>query len=235
MVRDLFVDLHHEPDEVVNRLKGLGCIISQLDLGDYAFCGASGVTVVERKEIGNLVSSLTSGELEEQLARYIGEYDKVVVLVEGMYGVGAEGQLESYRTYGTHLTTYHDWPDRKYRSIIAMLDALFDYGIETVYTKGHEETAEAVVALYDRAQKPPEAHKFLRRYIRRKPSVYVVGEPGVKKLLDLWDGLPEVAARKLVEKYGSVWAILQLGKEELMETDGVGPGRVKKLDEVLGR
>lgn len=81
--------------------------LPMLDSADIAFEGArSGKTFnvgIELKKLGDLVSSLRTGRLGEQLARMVGPdgaYDYGFLLIEGRWGIGPTGQLTVPRRWG---------------------------------------------------------------------------------------------------------------------------------------
>lgn len=79
-----------EPDAQLKRtlLSGLGldAVVRPLDFGDYAWECPLGYTVLERKEANDLVTSIQTGRLDDQMERCLSGAEVVILLREGHYG-----------------------------------------------------------------------------------------------------------------------------------------------------
>jgi len=76
----VIVDTREKPSGIPEILKGLGARVEYrlLDLADYVI----GATAIERKTVGDFVSSLFSGRLFEQARRLNDSYMAPVIVVE---------------------------------------------------------------------------------------------------------------------------------------------------------
>jgi ERCC4-type nuclease len=209
--------------------------VAQLESGDYAFLDADGRSVgVERKWFhSDLLRDLRSGQLEVALTKCLEAYDKAVWLVHGTPTAEPDGKL---RVVGC-LEAGKPWDtvdeNSKYSDMKALEASVQAHGIDIIWAaSSFRDVALSVLGLYKWCQNT--SRKFMRRYIRPKPSIYVV-DPREAALLDLWPRLPEPVAHTLIERYSSVWAVLQAPKQELMEVPGLGKGLVALLDRRLGR
>jgi len=98
--------------ELLSKLpKGLA-ELAKLEYGDAAFIGRgpeeTPIAVgVERKDIGDLIQSMTSGRLSNhQLPGMLASYDVCYLVVEGIWKAGPDGYVELYRWSANGFVTY---------------------------------------------------------------------------------------------------------------------------------
>lgn len=209
------------PNTVVAVLTSMGHTVERgvLAGGDYAtFEGASPV-VVSRKTIGDFYQSMNDRRLEQQSAAMILEYGdttKLAVLIEG--------EWENILNYTTAV---------RFNAFIAGLQGS---GLDIWLSPSQAETAKILSREF-------KAHltggpAMLRRYIRKKAEVFdSLGDPKqaqIAKLLDIWDRLPEKIAMGLIERHGTVAAVLSLRPEKLLGP-GLQRGSIDRLWSLLGR
>ncbi len=96
----LYVDDRAGSDELVEPLRKLGLPVEEkrLKSADIAFTGrgVNGTPLligVEHKKMSDLVQSLTTGRLQEQIERQVQVYDRSWLLVEGEWDFNDEGKV----------------------------------------------------------------------------------------------------------------------------------------------
>jgi hypothetical protein len=82
-----------EPPEII---KAIGIAVStKLVTGDYTWCDSEGKTyMIERKAIGNFLSSLADNQLADQMVRVSNECDVGIILIEGPIFIDDQGHIE---------------------------------------------------------------------------------------------------------------------------------------------
>lgn len=217
--------------------------------GDYLWFACDGHRIqIERKQAGEILSSLD--DVEEQLGRELNNgVEETILLIEGV--CGPVPGLN--RTMQTYIKPKNAKADRdlliagkkfqvNYVGYQAWKSQLDKAGVTIVETFDWEATALTLVGLYNNSQKPE--HTTLRRYIKEHITVHpfnghiltLMGIRGVN--------LGEARAKALVERYGTVWYILNQSAEDLAETlvgdddktkKRLGLATVSKLFKAIGR
>jgi len=169
-----------------------------LEFGDYVFGGSDSHTIaLERKTISDLEQSM-KGRLDDQMRGCLETYDEVGLLVE------LNGELDS------------SW-------FVGVLRSFQRNGID-VYMCEKGETPKAVTAIYNHANK--NGHKFMNRYIRKKPSIWRA-DPMVETVLSIAYcnnvRLELESAKELVRRYGNLLDMVD-SAEEWVDIKGIGKG-----------
>lgn len=71
---------------IAAQAQGIDAHLQQMETGDFRWCGRNGLYIVERKAVNDLVSSLSSGRVDEQLGRLIAEANVPMLMIEGKIG-----------------------------------------------------------------------------------------------------------------------------------------------------
>jgi ERCC4-related helicase/ERCC4-type nuclease len=202
----IIVDHRETAGGVARHLHQLGAAIEprQLEVGDFVL---SDRVAVERKSCADFVDSLVDGRLFDQL-KQLKAYPRPFLVLEGdsLYGhrnVSAEAILG------------------------AVAAVAIDLGIPILQTKDAQDTARFLVAVAKREQQR-ENRKLAVRH--GKPlsdedrQVYILsGLPGISDIL----------ARRLLEQFGSVGAVLSAPTTALAAVEGVGPSRASEIRRIL--
>ena len=162
------IDTREKPADYVARLLkvlGEGGKVGTLRAGDYLFCSCSGSvhsskyhTLVERKRVGNLVSSfyhrVASGrrELADQLGRCKEDADRVVLLVEGDCRPGLDPSslfAEGFRRKMAYVALQG-----------ILLSLQHELGVEVLWTADVEATIAVIAWLDDYLRKPQHGGWF---------------------------------------------------------------------------
>lgn len=177
-------------------------IIRRLRLGDYQIAGR---LLVERKRWPDLVASIIDGRLFRQACRLAGSPLHTVVLLEGSEEDIAEFTMTREAIQG------------------ALISVSVILGIPVLRSRDAEESARLM--LY--------ASRQLRSVISG-----AVARPGyrpkskLRTQLRILQGLPEVGpvrAARLLDKYGSVEAVLTAGSEDLTLVPGIGKVAAERI------
>ncbi len=169
--------------------------IARLDIGDYR---VEHRLVVERKTAADFAASLIDGRLFRQAAALAMAPERAVLVLEG-------GDKD-----------WHDTGVRREAVQGALIAVGVFYGLAILRSDGPEETARLLIYLGRQARRA--AHGGLPRPgyrpkgKRARQFFLLQGLPGVG---------PERAAR-LLERFGSVQAIMTASADELAAVDGIG-------------
>ncbi len=203
----ILVDTREFNSTVVRELSRNGYIIDSelLPIGDYIISDRVGV---ERKTAEDFIASLKDGRLFQQLGLMKKAFIRPVVILEGG-GLFESGGMNPAAIYG------------------ALASIVTDYGIPMIYTSDEKETATMITSISK------------REYAESRPSAARV-DIGAG-LLDerqrfIVEGLPNISAvlaRRLLDHFGSVRAVLSATEEELTEVRGVGRKIAKEIVRVL--
>ena len=176
--------------------------IARLDVGDYHI---EHRVVVERKTAADFAASLIDGRLFHQAATLAIAPERAVLVLEGCD---------------------KDWGDTGVRRE-ALQGALITigvfYGVAVLRSDGPEETARLLVYLGRQVQR--SAHGGLPR-----PGYRPKGKRA--RQLFLLQGLPGVGperAARLLERFGSVQAIMTASADDLATVDGIGEKTAAKM------
>lgn len=209
--------------------------VQRLEAGDYAFLDRNNDPLgIERSEIGNLVQKLRSGELEEQMYKCQDSYASVILLKEGVYD-GVSGLLATYTNSNRGYFRIHVFPRTYYETIKAVEIRLSEMGIEVIDSPNFSCSMSIIRLIYNQRTKPEEEHTLFKRTRAVSIPVKLTSNPAVPRLMALANRMPEKVAIRLIHKYDNIWGILNAPDNELLETEGMGKGLLKKLKEGVGK
>lgn len=212
--RPILVD-YREPESIFSALLPLS-IEDNLEFGDYSFKGIGDVEVViERKEVGDLISSLTSGHLGEQSRKMQG--DVKVLLIEGF--LTCTSQLKVRTKYGVRNLSWNSvWNSLQtiQRETGILLDFAPNDGITPLRIK----------SLYSYYQK--EEHKTIRGIMLPGSNI----EAPIRALMT-FEGYSEITARKVLEGFGTLRGFFNASIEERESVSGVGPIKSRIVNKIL--
>ena len=223
--RDIYI-----PDELA-----VPCIVERLDAADYAFNDRGGnPTGIERSEIGNLLQKLRTGELEEQLLKCQDNYEHIILLIEGVYDQYGK-MLAIHKAGDRGYFRVHIYPRTQYEFIKALEVRLSEIGIEILSSANFDCSMSVVRTIYHQRTKPEEDHALFKKTRAVQIPTRLTNNPSVPRLMALCPRLSEKAAIRLVNKYGTIWAILNTDDKELLEIEGFGKGLLDKLKKGVGK
>lgn len=209
--------------------------VQRLEAADYAFLDRDGEPFgIERCEVGNLVQKMRSGELESQLYHCQDNYSKVVLLTEGVFD-DVDGLLAVHKGGNRGYFRAHIYPHTTYEYEKALEIRLSELGIEVLSSANFRCSMTVVETIYKQRTKPEEAHTLFKRVRVMSMPTKLTNNPAVSKLLGLCSRLPEKVAIQLINKYESIWSILNTSDEELLLNKGFGKGLLEKLKKGVGK
>jgi len=184
---------------------GINLEIKTLPIGDYIVAPE---TVVERKTISDLVSSVFDGRLFDQCNRLKEHYKFPILLIEGNIDEIEELTENSLVFYG------------------AISSIAIDFKIPVIHTPNASHTAKLLVSMCSRkdASKGP----FIKK-IRKSNDIQ-------KQQLSMLCSLPgvgEKTAIRMLEKFGTPLRVLSSSTTELSKVSGLGEARAKNIKKML--
>jgi len=203
----IVVDEREKKSGIPGILKGIGISleIKTLPIGDYIVAPE---TVVERKTISDLVSSVFDGRLFDQCNRLKEHYKFPILLIEGNIDEIEELTENSLVFYG------------------AISSIAIDFKIPVIHTPNASHTAKLLISMCSRkdASKGP----FIKK-IRKSNDIQ-------KQQLSMLCSLPgvgEKTAIRMLEKFGTPLRVLSSSTTELSKVSGLGEARAKNIKKML--
>ena len=183
-----------------------GAIVDRrvLSVGDFL---CSSRLCIERKTRADFEQSVIDGRLFSQLPNLIDNYERVVVIVEGMID---QERLSRSSLLGTYAT------------LIA------DYGASLIFSKDKESTAELV---YHFAKHEQLARKHpMRIYAKRK--TFTVSQ-NIRAIVESFPMVGPKSAKALLVHFGNLENLAKAGEKDIAAVDGIGKKKAKIIRNVL--
>ncbi len=192
---------------------------------------------IERKGIGDLINSISTGRLSgHQLPGLLDTYYKVYLIIEGQCRESQDGELEVYQ----HRKWVHLSRGKRkfaYRDIWSYLTTLETFtGVVVRSTSNMVETANQIEYLYHWWQKPYEKHKgHLQIHKSTPPSALLrPGKPSlIRRIASELPGVGWERAMAVEKHFGSVSKIFVASEEEWKKVEGFGKLTARKVWEAL--
>jgi len=187
------------------RAVGINIEMKTLPIGDYIVAPE---TIVERKSIRDLVSSVFDGRLFDQCNRLKEHYQFPIILMEGNVDEINEITENPLIFYG------------------AVSTIALDFKIPIISTPSADHTAKLLVSLCSRKETPQGP--FLKK-IKKSNNVQ-------KQQLTALSSLPGVGEKlsiRMLKKFGSPLRVFNANLAELTKVEGLGAARAKKIKNML--
>jgi DNA excision repair protein ERCC-4 len=187
------------------RSVGINLEIKTLPIGDYIVAPE---TVVERKSLSDLISSIFDGRLFDQCNRLKEHFAHPVILVEGNVDEIEQIVENPLVFYG------------------ALSAIAIDFKIPIVPTPSATHTAKLLVSMCSRKEisKGPFLKKIKKSdNLQRQQLSVLCSLPGVGEKL----------ATRMLERFGSPARTLNATFAELAKVEGLGEARAKKIKQML--
>jgi len=187
------------------RAVGINVEMKTLPIGDYIVAPE---TIVERKSIRDLVSSVFDGRLFDQCNRLKEHYQFPIILMEGNVDEINEITENPLIFYG------------------AVSTIALDFKIPIISTPSADHTAKLLVSLCSRKEAPKGP--FLKK-IKKSNNVQ-------KQQLTALSSLPGVGEKlsiRMLKKFGSPLRVFNANLAELTKVEGLGAARAKKIKNML--
>ena len=203
----IVVDEREKKSGIPGLLKGIGINleIKTLPIGDYIVAPE---TVVERKTISDLVSSIFDGRLFDQCNRLKEHYQFPILLIEGNIDEIEELTENSLVCYG------------------AISSIALDFKIPGIHTPNASHTAKLLMSMCSRkdASKGPFIKKIRKSNDLQKQQL---------SILCSLPGVGEKTAIRMLEKFGTPLRVLSSSTIELSKVGGLGEARAKNIKKAL--
>ncbi len=203
----IVVDEREKKSGIPNLLKSIGINleIKTLPIGDYIVAPE---TIVERKSISDLVSSVFDGRLFDQCNRMKENFQFPIIIIEGNTDKIEELVENPFVFYG------------------AVSSVAIDFKIPIISTPNASHTAKLLVSMCSR--KDTTKGPFIKK-IRKSDDVQ-------KQQLSVLSSLPgvgEKVAIRMLEKFGTPLKVFSASSTELSKISGLGELRAKKIKKML--
>ncbi len=195
---------HREKDnKTVKELIDLGVSVKtgQLETADYLVSGRVGV---ELKKVPDFVASIIDGRLLEQVRDLKKNVEKAVLIIEG--------EEDIYAVRKVHANAI--------RGMLASI--VLDFGVPVLYTKNPRDTAGLLAVMAKREQDGSRDFSLHER----KPHTLKEQQ---EFLVSAFPGIGILTARNLLLYFGSVKALVNATKEELVAVEGVGEKTAERI------
>ncbi len=203
----IVVDERERKSGIPDLLKSVGMNIEMktLPVGDYIVAPE---TVVERKSIRDLLSSVFDGRLFDQCSRLKEHFQNPIVLVEGNVDEIEEITDNPLIFYG------------------AISTVVIDFKIPIIPTPSAAHTAKLLVSLCSRKDIPkgPYLKKIKKSSDLQKQQLSV---------LCSLPGIGDKFAVRMLEKFGTPLRVFTATTAELAKVEGLGDARAKKIKTIL--
>jgi len=187
------------------RAVGINVEMKTLPIGDYIVAPE---TIVERKSIRDLVTSVFDGRLFDQCNRLKQHYQFPIILMEGNVDEIIEITENPLIFYG------------------AVSTIALDFKIPIIPTPSADHTAKLLVSMCSR--KETTKGPFLKK-IKKSNNVQ-------KQQLTALSSLPGVGEKlsiRMLKKFGSPLRVFNANLAELTKVEGLGAARAKKIKNML--
>ncbi len=187
------------------RAVGINIEMKTLPIGDYIVAPE---TIVERKSIRDLVSSVFDGRLFDQCNRLKEHYQFPIILMEGNVDEINEITENPLIFYG------------------AVSTIALDFKIPIIPTPSADHTAKLLVSMCSRKETPKGP--FLKK-IKKSNNVQ-------KQQLTALSSLPGIGEKlsiRMLKKFGSPLRVFNANLAELTKVEGLGAARAKKIKNML--
>ncbi len=203
----IIVDERERKSGIPELLKsvGLNLEMKTLPIGDYIVAPE---TVVERKSIRDLMSSVFDGRLLDQCSRLKEHFEHPVVLMEGNVDEIEEIAENPMIFYG------------------AISTVALDFRIPIIPTPSADHTAKLLVSMCFRKDAPKGP------YLKKIKKSSDLQRQQLSVLCSL-PGIGEKFAVRMLEKFGTPLKVFTAATSELAKVEGLGSVRAKKIRKTL--
>tara|TARA_B100002049_G_C16001412_1_gene341680 strand:- start:42 stop:728 length:687 start_codon:yes stop_codon:yes gene_type:complete len=203
----IVADEREKRSGIPDLLKGIGINleIKTLSVGDYIVAPE---TIVERKSISDLVSSIFDGRLFDQCNKLKEHFQFPIILIEGDMDEIEELTENPFVFYG------------------AVSSVAIDFKIPIISTPNASHTAKLLVSMCSR--KDTTRGPFIKK-IRKSDNL----QSQQLSVLCSLPGVGEKTAIRMLEKFGTPLMVFSASVIELSKISGLGEARAKKIKKML--
>jgi len=203
----IIVDEREKKSGIPDLLKAIGINIEMktLPVGDYI---VGPETVVERKSISDLVSSIFDGRLFDQCSRLKEHFQNPIILIEG--------NVDEIESITENPLVFYG----------ALSSIAIDFKIPIIHTPDATHTSKLLVSMSSR--KESTQGPFLKK-IRKSNNIQ---QQQLSALCSL-PGVGQKTAKRMLAKFGSPVKVFTASIAELSKIEGLGAARAKKIKNML--
>ncbi len=203
----IIVDERERKSGIPDLLKSIGMNLEMktLPIGDYIVAPE---TVIERKSIRDLMSSVFDGRLFDQCSRLKEHFEHPIVLMEGNVDEIEEITDNPLIFYG------------------AISTVVLDFKIPVIPTPSANHTAKLLVSMC--SQKNSHTGPYLKK-IKKSSDL----EKQQLSVLCSLPGIGEKFAVRMLTKFGTPLKVFTATTSELAKVEGLGEARAKKIKKML--
>ncbi|MEN9626521.1 MAG: hypothetical protein RL557_849 [archaeon] len=200
----IIADIHEKNSLVLSELKSSSEItleMRSLKIADYII----GEAAIERKTVSDLISSMISKRLRDQLIQ-IKEYKKQFLIVEGSL-------KEIYKE--------NDGMAKAVRGLL--ISVMNNYSIPIIFSVDHEDTAKYLITLAKQQVKkksPLSLHARIPKTVQEQK----------KYILESFPNIGPKKAQKLLEKFSTLQNVFNASEENLIQ---VLKNQAKEFKDIL--
>lgn len=206
----VIADFREKGSQAIKELIELNAEISleKLDIADYL---VSNRVAVEFKTVPDFVNSLLDGRLLQQLKELKNNYEKPLVVVEGVEDIFSVRNVHP-------------------NAIRGMLGAIaIDFSVPILFTKGPKDTASLlhIIAKREQDEKGRDFSAHSKKPVTdRELQEYIVGSlPGIGASL----------SKPLLEHFGTVGKVFDATEEELKKVELIGQKKAAKIRDIIDK
>lgn len=199
---------------------------ARLPVGDLLIASSSGAIVVERKTVGDLISSIRSNRLWSQLVAMMKAEEILGYEIKRRLLV-VQGGLWEY----TNISSVNE--KSFWGSLIgALLSINFVYDTPCIVCENNFAFETFLRILLQRESRKKNEMLPKGRWHRKSVSRLPVKD-AKQYVLDAIPEIGEARAKKLLESYSTIAEIAKSTKAELMKVPGIGERRAQKIYEIF--
>lgn len=205
----IIVDHRERPSQTVSELSRLGAALEfkSLKVGDYV---VSDEVAIERKTFDDFATSILDRRLFEQARALKDAYGRPLLLLEGRGPLRRGISEEALRG--------------------AIVSVILDLGVPLLWAEDADEAAKLLMTIARREQR--DSSRGISLKDRRRPVTPDEEREYVVASLPMVEA---ATAKKLLIALKSVQAVFSASEKELMEVDGIGPKKARRIREVISQ
>jgi len=200
---------------------GIEYEIQALETGDYSIINENGAEIcMERKEMKDLISSLFSGRLDNQMRR-LADKDHPILLITGSFSEYTEAVKKSHgKTFFT-----------KDQLIGKVASIAVSYGIQIVWftkwddNRVHSDGLKLAVKMIKKIAEG--------KYLKPKPPSVKRNTNKQRELVRTLFNISPELADALIKKFGTIRTIINATDEDLLYVKGMGKTRLERARAIL--
>lgn len=230
----LYIDINEPYDQATKLMSSsVECEVDSINSqgwADYRWTSIQGQDVhVERKTWPEILSNVD--KVEDQLRRHFVDKPnaRLIFILEGIVVPDSVGTSILKPTNRDTIFVKGYGSSVRLSRIYSWLYRVADY-LECYMTPTYEATCIALVQMYKSDQKTE--HETFNRYF--KPIAFSPN-PQIVQLMGLMPGVGEKRASALIDRFTTVWNVVNATPAELAEVDGIGKKLSVQLLQRIGR